>query len=438
MTIQEERELGERLVQEIKKRWPVIQDSSINEYIGGIGQRVLQPLGPQPFKYEFFVLNSPEINAFAVPGGKVFMNSGLILLAENEEEIAGVIAHEIAHVTSRHIAKRGEKAGKINLATLGALLAGIFLGGAAAGAIATTSVAAAETAMLKYSRDDEEEADYFGSKYMNQSGYPRWGMITMFKKLRRAQGPASGDPPAYLMTHPAIEERIAGLEIQMVRYPQEKESRQKLAGNLKRIQAKLIAEEKDGFRSITYFENSLKRTPEDPEALFGLGLAQKKMGGLDRAIDSFSKAASLVPEDGEILRELGTAYLLKANLPEAQKYLEQARNFSPSDPLVHFNLGRVYAEKKMFDEALQAFLRSKELDPHLPGIYYHLGMAYGEQKMLGLAYQSLGYHYKAMGDPKTAVLHFQKALSYFSEQAPERRALQKEINDLSPKKKESR
>ena len=181
----------------------------------------------------------------------------------------------------------------------------------------------------------------------------------------------------------------------------------------------------------------MKSNPDDPETLFGLGLAQKKMGGLDRAIDSFSKAASLLPQDGEILRELGASYLLKANLPEAQKYLEQARGVSLLDPLVYFHLGRVYAEKKMIDEALTAFLRSKDLNPNVPGIFYHLGMAYGEKKMLGLAYQNFGYHYKTLGDPKTALIHFQKALSYFSEQAPERRAIQKEINDLSSKKKES-
>jgi predicted Zn-dependent protease len=90
--------LGEQIVQEIKKRWPILQEPSVNKYIGGIGRRILKPLGPQPFEYQFYVLNSSEVNAFAVPGGKVFLNSGLILLAENEAEIAGVMAHEIAHV----------------------------------------------------------------------------------------------------------------------------------------------------------------------------------------------------------------------------------------------------------------------------------------------------------------------------------------------------
>ena len=437
LTIQEERELGEKIFQEVKKRWPLVQEPSANEYINGIGRRIIQSLGPQPFDYQFYIINSPDVNAFAVPGGKVFLNSGLILLVENEDELAGVTSHEIAHVVARHIAKRGEKTQKISLAALGAILAGIFLGGQAAGAIATTSVAASETALLKYSREDEEEADYLGLKFMNQAGYARWGMITMLKKLRRIQGPAYSDPPAYLLTHPAIEERAAELEIQMARFPQEKESH-KLTGNLKRIQTKLIVEEKDIARSVNYFANWVKRSPEEPEAFFGLGLAQKRIGGLDRAIESFEKACSLAPQDGEILRELGIAYLLKANLPEARKSLESARSLSPQDSLIYFYLGRVYAEQKLADEAMQALLRARELNPNLSEIYYHLGMAYGMKNMLGPAYQNFGYYYKSLGDPKTALIHFQKALPYFSAQSSERQAIQKEIEDLTPKKKELR
>ncbi|MBI5967658.1 MAG: M48 family metalloprotease, partial [Deltaproteobacteria bacterium] len=209
MTIQQERELGEKVLQEVKKRWSIVQEPYVNIYVTRIGKRILQSIEPQPFEYQFYILNTPDINAFAVPGGKVFLNSGLILLVENEDELAGVMAHEIGHVIARHIAKRSEKATKISLAALGAILAGIFLGGQAAGAIATTTVAASETAFLKYSREDEEEADYLGLKFMEQAGYDRRGMITMLKKLRRMQGPAAGDPPPYLLTHPAIEERTS-------------------------------------------------------------------------------------------------------------------------------------------------------------------------------------------------------------------------------------
>jgi len=437
LTIQQERELGEKVLQEVKKRWSIVQEPYVNIYVTRVGKRILQSIEPQPFEYQFYILNTPDINAFAVPGGKVFLNSGLILLMENEDELAGVMAHEIAHVVTRHIAKRSEKAAKISLAALGAILAGIFLGGQAAGAIATTTVAASETAFLKYSREDEEEADYHGLKFMAQAGYDRRGMITMLKKLRRMQGPAAGDPPPYLLTHPAIEERTSNLEVQMIHFPMEKEVR-KSTGNLQRIQTKLVVEEKDVARAVAYFENWLKRKPDEPEPLFGLGLAQKRMGGLDRAIESFSKAASLAPQDGEILRELGSAYLLQGNLPEAQKNLERARSLSPSDALTYFYLGRVYSEQKSTDEAIQALLRAKELNPRLAEVHYHLGMAYGAKGMLGQAYQSLGYYYKYMGDPKTALSHFIKALPHFRENTPEHQAMQKEIQNLSPKKKETR
>ncbi|MGD0624843.1 MAG: M48 family metalloprotease [Thermodesulfobacteriota bacterium] len=437
MTLQQERELGEKVLQEVKKHWSVVQDPSVNEYISRVGRRILQGIESQPFDYRFYVLNTPDVNAFAVPGGYVFINSGLILLVENEGELAGVICHEIGHVIARHIAKRSEKGLKLSLASLGAILAGILVGGQAAAAIVTTTVAANQTAMLKYSREDEEEADYLGLKFMMQAGYDPHGMLTMLKKFRRITGPAASDPPAYLLTHPAIEERTAELEIQMSRYPQEKAVRNP-TGNLSRIQTKLVVEEKDIPRSVTYFENYLKRKPDDPEAFFGLGLAQKRMGALDWAIENFSKAASLAPEDGEIYRELGTAYLLKANLPEAQKNLERARALSPSDGVTHFYLGRVYAEQKLADEALQSFLRAKELNRNLPEIDYHLGMAYGAKGMLGQAYQSLGDYYKSMGDTKTALIHFNKALPYFADYTPERQIIQKEIEYLSPKKKETR
>jgi len=434
VTIQQEQELGDKVLQEIRKRWSLVQEPSANEYINRIGNRILQNMEAQPFNYQFFILNVPEINAFAVPGGKIFVNSGLVLLAGNEDELAGVVAHEIGHIVARHIVKRSEKGQMISLATIGAILAGIFAGGKAAGAIATTTLAASQTALLKYSRDDEEEADYLGLKFMERAGYDPLNMITMLKKIRRMEGPAAGDPPAYLVKHPAVEERTASLEIQMSRIPKEKELT-KTSGNLQRIQTKLIVEEQGTALAVSYFENWLKRKPDDPEAFFGLGLAQKRMGGLDRAIDNFTKAAGFSPQDGEIARELGATYLLKANFPEAQKNLELARTLSPADAMTYFYLGRLYSEQKRADEALAAFRRAKELDPQIPEIQYHLAMAYGAKDMLGPAYLNFGYYYKSINDSKTALIHFNKALAYFSENSVERQAIQKEIQELTPKKK---
>jgi predicted Zn-dependent protease len=435
MTIQEERELGEKVLQEVRKIWPMVQDPAPREYIARIGKRILATLEPQPFEYEFYVLNTPDINAFAVPGGKVFFNSGLILMVETEDELAGVMAHEIGHVVARHIARQSEQGYKLGMATLGALLAGIFLGPQAATAIGVTAQAASVTVMLKYSREHEEESDYLGLKLMERAGYDPRAMVTMLKKIRRVSGPASSDPPPYLLTHPAAEQRAGNMEIQMLNLPKTERKRPP-EGNLKRIQTKLVAEEKDTARAVSYFENCRKRLPDDPECLFGLGLAQRKMGALDRSIESLSQAAPLAPQDGEIYRELAAAYFLKANFAEAQKYAEQARSLSPSDAKTYFYLGRVYFEQKRLDDALQAFLTANKLDPSFGENYYHMGMAYGSKNMLGPAYRSLGYYYKFMGDPKTALVQFQKALPYFNESSKERTSIQKEIQDLTPSKKD--
>ena len=145
MTHKEERELGEKVLQEVRRVWPLIQDPAVNEYVNNIGKRILKTMETQPFEYEFYVLNTPDINAFAVPGGKVFLNSGMILLVDKEDELAGVMAHEIGHVVARHIAKQSEQGLKMGLATLGALLAGILLGPQAAAAIVTTTTAATGT-----------------------------------------------------------------------------------------------------------------------------------------------------------------------------------------------------------------------------------------------------------------------------------------------------
>jgi predicted Zn-dependent protease len=345
------------------------------------------------------------------------------------------MAHEIGHVVARHIARQSEQGLKLGLATLGAMLAGIFLGPQAAAAIGMTAQAASATVMLKYSRENEEESDYLGLKFMERAGYDPRAMVAMLKKIRRVSGPASSDPPAYLLTHPAAEQRMGNLEIQMMNYPAQGKYRPP-EGNLKRIQTKLVAEERDTARSVSYFESCRKRLPDDPECLFGLGLAQRKMGALDRSIESLSQASSLAPQDGEIYRELAAAYFLKADFAEAQKYAEQARSLSPSDAKTYFYLGRVYLEQKRTDDALQAFLAANKLDPNFGENYYHMAMAYGAKNMLGPAYRSLGYHYKIQGDLKTALAQFQRALPYFNDSPQERASLQKEIQDLTPPKKD--
>ena len=216
ITIQQEEELSREVMKVVLKHYELIKDPLIVNYINEIGQRIISVLQPQPFIYHFYVIKDDVYNAFATPAGHIFVNSGLIEAMENEEELAGILAHEIAHVVCRHISQKIERGKKIGIATLAGIAAGILLGsgGAAAAANAVTvgSVAAGQSVALAYSRDDEIQADQIGLACLAKAGYSGEELLSMLKKLRSKRWFGSDQIPTYLSTHPAPEERMAYID----------------------------------------------------------------------------------------------------------------------------------------------------------------------------------------------------------------------------------
>ncbi|MGD9277375.1 MAG: M48 family metalloprotease, partial [Desulfobacterales bacterium] len=158
--------MSREVMKVIMKHYELINDPLIANYINQMGQKIVSALPPQPFNYHFYVIKNDEYNAFATPAGHVFINSGLLEAMENEEELAGILSHEIAHVVCRHISQKIERAQKIGIATLAGVAAGILLGVggsmAAANALTIGSTAAGQSLELSYSREDEFQADQIG------------------------------------------------------------------------------------------------------------------------------------------------------------------------------------------------------------------------------------------------------------------------------------
>src|SRR5919204_324985 len=173
-----ERELGRRFFLAARSELPLVEDPAVTEYVERIGARLVKTLGPQEFDYRFYVVQSPVLNAFAVPGGYVFIFSGLLARVANDDELAGVLGHEMGHVSGHHIVRQQEK-GQVwsAAALLGLLLSAVNPVAGAAG------IAAAETAQLKFSREFEQEADYPGLRYTSQAGYDPHAMGSFFKTL---------------------------------------------------------------------------------------------------------------------------------------------------------------------------------------------------------------------------------------------------------------
>jgi predicted Zn-dependent protease len=191
ISVKDEEELSREFLKVVLKQFQLIKDPMIVDYVNDVGQKVVAVLPPQPFTYHFYVIKEDSYNAFASPAGHIFINSGLIAAMEKEEELAGVIAHEIAHVSLRHISKKIERSKKIGMATLAGVVAGVLLGSGgaaeAANAVTVGTLAAGQSVALAYSRDDESEADQIGLEYLNRAGYSSQGLLAVLNKMRSRQ-----------------------------------------------------------------------------------------------------------------------------------------------------------------------------------------------------------------------------------------------------------
>ncbi len=411
-------------------------DPTIQNFLDRIGYSLVDHVGPVPFTFKFYLIKSSEPNAFALPGGYIFMTTGLINMAENEHEIAGVLSHEIAHVTGRHLAQLMEKGKKINIASLVAILAAMLAGrgGVGSQAAATLATATAEALTLKYTREMEMDADQNGLNYLMKAGYDPNGVISIFKKLFKYSLVSATNIPPYLSTHPAIENRISFLE-NLLQIEPRISGPFKTFGNFKRVQTKAFIEEREPQVAVTQFQSMVDSNPQDPEAYYGLGLAFQRMGRLDKSIEALEQAHFQAPMDLDISRELGITYFLSGKVDQAIEILETVRSRPEYDGnpdlLVLYYLGRGYQMKENFVQALQLFQRVQKGWPKFVDVLLHLGSVYGRTGQKGLSHFYYGRYFKLKGDTKVALLHFRTALEGLEKGSPEREEALKEIQGLS-------
>ncbi len=216
ISVPQEIEIGRQENAQVRKQTPELRDAQVAAYVARIGRQLAKVAPGAKYPYSFQVADYREINAFSLPGGPVWINRGVLRAAGNESQVAGVLAHEIAHISQRHAADQMEKTllARWSLGVLGAMLGNV--GGAgtaqAAGAMVANGV------FLKFSRDDEAEADRVGLQLMTKAGWDGRGMTELFEVLRRE---ANRDPSAvqvFFSTHPSPQDRIANLTAATARH----------------------------------------------------------------------------------------------------------------------------------------------------------------------------------------------------------------------------
>jgi Zn-dependent protease with chaperone function len=200
-------QLGQEAAAEVRKQYPVIQDEQINKYLSGLGDRLVAAapaeLNESVYQYSFTPVNLKEINAFALPGGPMFVNRGMFTAAAAEGEVVGVMAHELAHVLLRHGTANATKAQNpwLQIGQLAGQLGGAMVGGGVGSAIAQGSEFGLGTLLLRYSRDFEKQADLLGAQMVAKAGYDPRSLARMFETIAR-ESKAGGGNPQWMSSHP--------------------------------------------------------------------------------------------------------------------------------------------------------------------------------------------------------------------------------------------
>jgi len=202
-SLESEIRMGKEYAQQVEASVKLVQDPVVNEYVNRIGQNLVRNSDAQvPFTIK--VVDSDEVNAFALPGGFFYVNSGLILAADEEAELAGVMAHEIAHVAARHATRQMTRANWANIGTIPL----IFVGGGIGYAVRSAASLALPMTFMSFSRGFEAEADYLGVQYMYKTGYDPQAFVTFFEKLQAKEKKKPGTMAKVFASHPQTPDRI--------------------------------------------------------------------------------------------------------------------------------------------------------------------------------------------------------------------------------------
>lgn len=366
-----EQQIGRAIYRSLSDAGNIVTDPETQEYIQDIGQKIAAHATDGGQRFHFFVINDPTINAFALPGGYVGVHSGLLLATANESELAGVLAHEISHVTQRHISRAVYANQRAGILTMAAMLGAILIGAATgSGDAITGAVAAAQGAsaqqQINFTRNNEYEADRVGLGLLAKSGFDPMGMPNFFETLARQTGPLASQAPEFLRTHPVTVNRIAESRERALQLPRQdvadatgyRLTRARLRvldsptpdAALTRFEADLQDPSRVGDIGIEYgialVRLQLGEFPAAREDFAGLleknpsviplhtGLAQAEMGSGQEAAGfrTFEKAMQLFPRNVPLTVHYAEALLQQGRAKDAHRVLLDLFNAVPPTP----------------------------------------------------------------------------------------------------------
>ncbi len=361
ISLAQEKTIGQQFFEQLFAEDLVETSPILDRYINDLGNRLLSSMQNRSREYRFFIVKSASVNAFAVPGGYIGINAGLIKKARTQHQLASVLAHEIAHVKLRHGLDLYEKSGDVNNLTALSVLAGIFLGGVSSelgNALIFGGMASGQQAMVSFTRENEYEADRFGMTLLQNAGFDSRGMVEFFKILDRNSGSSGLQNIEYLRTHPINQNRISEAESRL----------------------KPIVYQGQSIDYFPIFKDYLidqMRLGSDPsDSDFLKGLTFKREAQYEKANKLLSK---LYQRNSENIW-YGIAY--SQNLQhltrwdEAEQVYRQLLNLFPYDLAISLQLLELLKSRKQYGSALEIARKMENRYSELPVVYAQLTEIY--------------------------------------------------------------
>ena len=416
------KEMGKAFLAEALRQYQFVKDPEVTSLVTRIGREIISAQRRDPTTYHFFVVKEASPNAFAIPGGYIFVFDSLMSKFRSTDELAGVLAHEIAHVERNHFFKDEKKILAVDLATIAAIL--LSRGDPAAIIMAQ---AANIDFQLQYSRSNESEADTYAILYLREAGYNPRGLLASFQTLAFYGQFNTPEDPVYFSTHPGLDDRRSDLELMM--RDQDTDPSQDASADWARILAGLRAQHLP-LESIPAMAQGLA-DPEHPERLHYLtGVAYLKTGHFDKAVSEYQKAITLNPDPAVYHADLSRCYFHLQKAERAESSAKEALKRDPNQASALMVLGRLNDHKGRHQEAVVEFEKALHHHPADPQLHLHLAQSYGKLNDEAMQAYHLGRFLRLDLKPREAIREFKRAQELIDDENELFRQVAQEILEI--------
>ena len=430
---EQEYRLGRAWLRQLRAQAPIIHDPLIFDYLHNLVYRLASASDIEQPDIEMVVINSSVINAFAVPGGVMGLNGGLLLNARTEDEVAGVIAHELAHLSQRHFARSMERSQQNSWVGLAALLASIAIAASAGGeagmaALATTQAASIDS-QLRFSRANEQEADRIGMQTLVRAGMNPAAMADFFEALQRSMRYYGDLPPEFLLTHPVTESRITDARARAAQYP-DTASSDSLEFHLMKMRLEV-----EFARDASAKINDLERQRQDSSSFleiteYGLSCAYLKTNQLDKALASIDRLLERRPNRISYLASKAEILNKAGRYKEAISLMEKGLAFSPGNYALSVHYADALTLNKEPERAINILRNQLTTQETRPLLWFLIAEAYGKAgNRLGV-YQAKAEYFYLYGHTQKAIEQLQYALPLAREDFHVTARISERINEM--------